>query len=119
MCCCRSQHPPTPGSILRRTVLTALGMRLDGDKVTAMVDPLTALLQVGLPEGPQLQPKPHRKWHRGESTRASDSNQVFWICSRSATVCRSSTQACLASKEICRLIQANSDQTEKQDVLGH
>ena len=50
----------------RRIVLTALGIRLDDDKMTAMVDPLTALLQVGLPEGPQLQPKPHRKWHRGE-----------------------------------------------------
>ena len=33
-----------------------------------MVDPLVALLQVGLPEGPQLQPKPHRKWHRGATS---------------------------------------------------
>ncbi len=49
----------------RRIALTALGIRLDGDKVTAMVDPVVALLQVGLPEGPQLQPRPHRKWHRG------------------------------------------------------
>ena len=48
-----------------RITLTALGIRLDGDKVTAMVDPVVALLQIGLPEGPQLQPKPHRKWHRG------------------------------------------------------
>ena len=65
---CAAVAPPTladPWSFLRRVVLTALGMRLDGDVVTAMVDPLTALLQVGLPEGPQLQPKPHRKWHRG------------------------------------------------------
>ena len=53
-----------------RNVLTALGIQLDGDKVTAMVDPVVALLQVGLPEGPQLQPKPHRKWHRG-GTRIS------------------------------------------------
>ena len=61
----------------RRIVLTALGIRLDGDRVTAMVDPLTALLQVGLPEGPQLQPKPHRKWHRGEMMAQGPGTPAF------------------------------------------
>ena len=37
----------------------------EGGRVAALVDPWEALLQVGLPEGPQAAPRPRRMWQRG------------------------------------------------------
>ena len=47
-------------------------MRLEKGRISALVDPIQALLQVGLPDGPQLQPRPRKMWHRGASTCSMD-----------------------------------------------
>ena len=55
-----------------RATLEALGVRLEKGRISALVDPIQALLQVGLPDGPQLQPRPRKMWQRGSHPCSMD-----------------------------------------------